>query len=168
MVRTCGAFTPFPSTRSHPLLLRWSAFDPSRNFPDLGHRFADGERTARGRLIAAKLAALPISKRSPTSATSSNGPSPTAPEPLVPGLPTGVAQRQLENPDGSRWGDDESDFEQLEYGDEGVEEDERDLSWATVIKRTFEQFLRGERPNMYGEWLTWDAENGRRADDGDY
>lgn len=36
-----------------------------------------------------------------------------------------------------------------------VEEDLRDLSWATVLKRTFEGYLRGERPNMYGEWLDW-------------
>ncbi|SJL15676.1 uncharacterized protein ARMOST_19180 [Armillaria ostoyae] len=36
-----------------------------------------------------------------------------------------------------------------------VEEDKRDLDWATVIKRTFESYIRGERPNMYGEWLQW-------------
>jgi WD repeat and SOF domain-containing protein 1 len=30
-----------------------------------------------------------------------------------------------------------------------------DLSWATVHKRTFEAYIRGERPNMYGEWLHW-------------
>jgi len=35
------------------------------------------------------------------------------------------------------------------------EEDRRDLSWSTVLKRTFEAYLRGEAPNMYGEWLTW-------------
>ncbi|KAF8918145.1 hypothetical protein CPB85DRAFT_1373893 [Mucidula mucida] len=31
----------------------------------------------------------------------------------------------------------------------------RDLSWATVLKRTFEAYVRGERPNMYGEWILW-------------
>ncbi|KAK0459087.1 uncharacterized protein EV420DRAFT_1538217 [Desarmillaria tabescens] len=31
--------------------------------------------------------------------------------------------------------------------------DERDLSWSTVLKRTFEAYIRGERPNMYGEWI---------------
>ena len=31
----------------------------------------------------------------------------------------------------------------------------RDLDWATVLKRTFESYIRGERPNMYGEWLQW-------------
>jgi WD repeat and SOF domain-containing protein 1 len=33
--------------------------------------------------------------------------------------------------------------------------DKRDLDWATVLKRTFEAYIRGERPNMYGEWLHW-------------
>ncbi|KAJ7072606.1 hypothetical protein C8F01DRAFT_1216207 [Mycena amicta] len=32
-------------------------------------------------------------------------------------------------------------------------EDRRDLDWSTVLKRTFESYLRGERPNMYGEFL---------------
>ena len=36
-----------------------------------------------------------------------------------------------------------------------VENDQRDLSWATVLKRTFEAYIRGERPNMYGEWIAW-------------
>jgi WD repeat and SOF domain-containing protein 1 len=42
---------------------------------------------------------------------------------------------------------------------EGVEDmdDEVDLSWSTVLKRTFEAYLRQERPNMYGEWLTWES-----------
>lgn len=31
---------------------------------------------------------------------------------------------------------------------DSIEDDERDLSWATVLKRTFEAYLRGERPNM--------------------
>ncbi|THH01329.1 hypothetical protein EW026_g1363 [Hermanssonia centrifuga] len=39
--------------------------------------------------------------------------------------------------------------------DETVADDKRDLDWATVIKRTFESYIRGERPNMYGEWLKW-------------
>ena len=34
-------------------------------------------------------------------------------------------------------------------------EDKTDLDWSTVIKRTFEAYIRGERPNMYGEWLVW-------------
>lgn len=33
--------------------------------------------------------------------------------------------------------------------------DEADLSWSTALKRTFEAYVRAERPNMYGEWLRW-------------
>lgn len=36
-----------------------------------------------------------------------------------------------------------------------VADDKRDLDWATVLKRTFESYVRGERPNMYGEWMQW-------------
>lgn len=42
--------------------------------------------------------------------------------------------------------------------DEDEEEDindKTDLDWSTVIKRTFEAYIRGERPNMYGEWIEW-------------
>lgn len=35
-------------------------------------------------------------------------------------------------------------------------DDELDLSWSAVMKRTFEAYLRAERPNMYGEWITWE------------
>ncbi|KAJ7209674.1 hypothetical protein GGX14DRAFT_543197 [Mycena pura] len=34
-------------------------------------------------------------------------------------------------------------------------EDRRDLDWSTVLKRTFESYIRGEIPNMYGEYLVW-------------
>ena len=30
-----------------------------------------------------------------------------------------------------------------------------DLSWSAVLKRTFEAYVRGERPNMYGEWIRY-------------
>lgn len=36
-----------------------------------------------------------------------------------------------------------------------VADDKRDLDWATVVKRTFEAYIRGETPNMYGEWIDW-------------
>lgn len=39
--------------------------------------------------------------------------------------------------------------------EETVADDKRDLDWATVLKRTFEAYVRGETPNMYGEWLQW-------------
>ncbi|KAF7346844.1 Snorna binding protein [Mycena sanguinolenta] len=38
---------------------------------------------------------------------------------------------------------------------DSVEQDKRDLGWAAVLKRTFEAYIRGERANMYGEWLRW-------------
>ncbi|KAK7042388.1 hypothetical protein R3P38DRAFT_3260407 [Favolaschia claudopus] len=37
-----------------------------------------------------------------------------------------------------------------------VDEDKRDLDWAAVLKRTFESYIRGEKANMYGEWIRWD------------
>ncbi|KAF7979247.1 hypothetical protein HWV62_43226 [Athelia sp. TMB] len=30
-----------------------------------------------------------------------------------------------------------------------------DLDWSAIIKRTFEAYIRGERPNMYGENILW-------------
>lgn len=33
--------------------------------------------------------------------------------------------------------------------------DPQDFNWSTVLKRTFEAYLRGEVPNMYGEWITF-------------
>lgn len=43
----------------------------------------------------------------------------------------------------------------VSYTEGFVAHDERDLTWATVLKRTFEAYIRGERPNMYGEWIRW-------------
>jgi DDB1- and CUL4-associated factor 13 len=39
--------------------------------------------------------------------------------------------------------------------DNDEEVDQRDLDWSTVLKRTFESYVRGDIPNMYGEWLQW-------------
>ncbi|KAH8102530.1 hypothetical protein BXZ70DRAFT_890445 [Cristinia sonorae] len=69
----------------------WQPFDPSRNYPDLGQRFEQGDSPLR---------------------------------------------HNRAHPD-------------------LVSEDKRDLDWSTVLKRTFESYIRGERPNMYGEWLRW-------------
>jgi WD repeat and SOF domain-containing protein 1 len=44
---------------------------------------------------------------------------------------------------------------QAEEWVDDIKDDNRDLSWATVLKRTFEAYIRGERPNMYGEYLVW-------------
>lgn len=37
--------------------------------------------------------------------------------------------------------------------EESQTSEEHDLSWSTIIKRTFEAYIRGERPNMYGEYI---------------
>jgi len=42
-----------------------------------------------------------------------------------------------------------------EADEDTAEDDARDLSWATVLKRMFESYLCGDRPNMYGEMLKW-------------
>lgn len=70
---------------------RWEAFDPVRNYPDLGPVFSKIN-----------------------------------------------AHRYVNDPD---W------VETVEL------DDTRDLSWATVTKRTLEGWVRGERPNLYGEWF---------------
>lgn len=44
---------------------------------------------------------------------------------------------------------------EMEQEDQDIALDNRDLAWSAVLKRTFESYIRGERPNMYGEWLKW-------------
>ncbi|GAA5974667.1 hypothetical protein JCM11641_007049 [Rhodosporidiobolus odoratus] len=135
----------------------WIPFDQSRNFPDLGPRFRKTERISRGRLLAAKLRDNPAANI-PSASGSGSGPSPTKPGerqaelPARP-TPTHAAAKQ----DGYKWGDDERDFDELDWLDERVEDEEhgRDLPWSAVLKRTFEAFVRGETPNMYGEWINW-------------
>ncbi|MBW0485558.1 hypothetical protein O181_025273 [Austropuccinia psidii MF-1] len=118
----------------------WIPFDPSRNWPDLGPRFESGERSARAKLAASKL-------NGRKKMNSANG------------------ARISHN---SRPGDIEIEDDQLSVEDlekkllhtikldeDDVADDERDLGWATILKRTFEAYLRCERPNMYGEWLDW-------------
>jgi len=86
----------------------WKPFDPSRNWPDLGPRFIEGERAARASGRAATQSAIPVEEKLET-----------------------------------------------EEGEDLIEDDQRDLDWSTVLKRTMESYIRGERPNMYGEWLEW-------------
>ena len=45
--------------------------------------------------------------------------------------------------------------EKAESVEDDVADDKRDLDWSTVLKRTFEAYIRGEVPNAYGEWLKW-------------
>lgn len=35
-------------------------------------------------------------------------------------------------------------------------ENDWDLSWSAVSKRTYEAHIRGERPNLYGEYIDWE------------
>ncbi|KAJ7706290.1 hypothetical protein B0H17DRAFT_1036612 [Mycena rosella] len=44
---------------------------------------------------------------------------------------------------------------EIPVDEDDITSDQRDLDWSTVLKRTFEAYIRGERPNMYGEWLSW-------------
>ncbi|KAF7306823.1 Pyruvate kinase [Mycena indigotica] len=44
--------------------------------------------------------------------------------------------------------------------DDSATSDPRDLDWSMVLKRTFEAYIRGERPNQYGEWLNWGDREG--------
>jgi WD repeat and SOF domain-containing protein 1 len=83
--------------------------DLGRNFPDLGARFAAGERAAREAHVARSGEAAPTDTRAP------------------------------------EWAD-------------TPENDERDLAWSAVLKRTFEAYVRGDAPNMYGEWIAWENE----------
>lgn len=46
-------------------------------------------------------------------------------------------------------------MEDADQDKDDLEADKRDLDWAAVLKRTFESYIRGERANMYGEWLVW-------------
>ena len=87
---------------------RWKPFDPARNWPDIGPRFAEGERVARQ-----ALRQLTSRKQSPNKSSDSQD------------------------------------------SEDRVQDDRRDLDWATVLKRVFESYIRGERPNMYGEALRW-------------
>ncbi len=84
---------------------RWQPFDATRNWPDLGPRFINGERIARSQAD---------------------------------------AKQAVQTADRS-----------TEFPEDVVADDKRDLDWSMVVKRTFEAYIRGETPNMYGEWLKW-------------
>lgn len=96
---------------------RWLPFDKIRNYPDLGSRFAAGEKRAKENLLRKVQAQLAVNKGNVDGGDAHN-----------------VGHAHLH---------------------EHPEEDVADLAWATVLKRTFEAYVRGERPNMYGEWIRW-------------
>jgi len=109
------------------LFCRWKPFDESRNFPDLGPRFRQTEEIAHRSLRQQRM------KASLAAAPTQVGPT----------------------------GDAKGEEVQAPPLHEDVEpestEDKKDLPWSAVLKRTFESYLRGERPNMYGEWIHWDG-----------
>jgi len=113
-------------------LIRWHAFDPARNWPDLGPKFKEGEQKQRAILKEARRleeASLLAAQKAQESTGVKSAPSPSPIAPVNPQL--------------------------LMSDSEDVSSDAQDLSWAAVMKRTFEAYVRGEQPNMYGEWLKW-------------
>ncbi|KAK4047660.1 hypothetical protein OIO90_006089 [Microbotryomycetes sp. JL221] len=152
----------------------WMPFDSNRNFPDLGSRFQKNERLARGRLLRTKLQDLPLSLRDQVIKQGGHvgGPSPTEPkERMGAATATTVSTKFTQGRDHdddesmATWGEDESDFDTLDWSQETVEQDDRDLSWSAVLKRTFESYIRGDSPNMYGEWINWNDEDDDVDDD---
>lgn len=124
--------------------------DPARDWPDLGSRFEWNERKGRAKALDKKRQAEAATVM-PTSRTPGGTSRPIKPAPI--------------NPD------------TLRLDIDRIEDDATDLSWATTLKRTFESFIRGERPNMvknscvsswttsdnvrlqYGEWIDWSMED---------
>jgi hypothetical protein len=111
------------------LCVRWKPFDIARNVPDLGPRFSAGEKNAYANLRKEKIKAARLAQQTR----------------LAGGAQAGA----------QAGGDVLEDSDAIEDDDFRVEGDTTDLDWSTVIKRTFEAYIRGERPNMYGEWLVW-------------
>lgn len=131
----------------------WIPFDPARNWPDLGWRFAEGEKKARAKALQARLATEAAAAASADD--TKRPPSPTKP-------PSGGVNAPVAGPTGERDIDrailrtnTHVNAEDIRIDNDDVRDDEKDLGWATVLKRTFEQYVRGERPNMYGEWLRY-------------
>jgi WD repeat and SOF domain-containing protein 1 len=115
-------------------LRRWQPFDPARNFPDLGPRFKAGEDIARANLRREKAALLAAQSQTQTQTKTK----PAASEPIPSELPEGKYPHGAADPE-----------------DDDLAADKTDLDWSAVLKRTFEAYIRGERPNMYGEWIEW-------------
>ncbi|KAF8507582.1 snoRNA binding protein [Hysterangium stoloniferum] len=115
----------------------WRPFDATRNWPDLGPRFAQFEQTGRIQAREAAAAAAAASSHSKKSKSSSH------------------AKKRAS---GSGSGSDASPRSPLppaNAGEDDAIDDKRDLDWSAILKRTFEAYIRGERPNMYGEWIEW-------------
>ena len=135
----------------------WIPFDPARNWPDLGWRFAAGEKKARAKALQARLA-------TEAAAASSADETRRAPSPTKP--PSGGVKAPVAGPTGDKEQATNAgrsshrtnayiDPEGIRIDEDDVKDDDKDLGWATVLKRTFEKYVRGEGPNMYGEWLRY-------------
>ncbi|KAI9629673.1 hypothetical protein KEM48_012737 [Puccinia striiformis f. sp. tritici PST-130] len=115
-----------------------------------GPRFEEGERIIRGKALAAKqlISNSHSTSNSKNKASSSNNNNKKKNE--------GKNTDQLHNGHEKSREELESELiRSIKLDQDDVADDERDLGWATVLKRTFEAYLRCERPNMYGEWIDW-------------
>lgn len=126
-------------------LHRWIPFDPARNWPDLGPRFAAGEKKARAAALQARLASEQSDQAKGIENSQSR--SPTKPPLHAPSV-TGEDKASLDIQRTQHRTDRYVNVEDIRIDDDDVSDDAKDLSWATVLKRTFEQYLREERPNM--------------------
>lgn len=99
----------------------WIPVDPARNWPDLGSRFEWSERQGRAKVMNTRLQ---------EAAATAAGTTTTGGIKIPPPKPATVRP------------------EQISLDQDSIDDDVVDLSWATVLKRTFESYVRGERPNM--------------------
>ncbi|CED84386.1 Glycosyltransferase, DXD sugar-binding motif [Phaffia rhodozyma] len=130
----------------------WLPFDPARNWPDLGQKFIRGERLLRDAIFASKKPSKPLAvKDTPEEESNPSGVAINnrAVEPVDTSLPENAVERVKRPVSTGGTG------KKGEWADK-IEDDERDLAWAAIMKRTFEAYIRGEAPNMYGEWLKWE------------
>ncbi|KAG8986832.1 hypothetical protein FRB90_003730 [Tulasnella sp. 427] len=127
----------------------WVPFDPARNFPDLGPRFKDGEIKARMKLKADAAAEAARATKAAAAGGRKGAQDPVADEAhrKQAALRAKATKVSLEATS--------EDLKEFEREDQDVSMDSRDLAWSAVLKRSFEAYIRGERPNMYGEWLKW-------------
>lgn len=118
-------------------------FDPARNWPDLGERFAAGEREARAKAVQVKIA---VEQAEGTQVLLNRSPTRPPAETLKSRFagPTGSEQINRGSLKTSQF----IDVDSIRIDSDDVKDDTRDLGWATVLKRTFEAYLRNEQPNM--------------------
>ncbi|KAG8919415.1 hypothetical protein FRC01_001296, partial [Tulasnella sp. 417] len=125
----------------------WVPFDPVRNFPDLGPKFKDGEIKARMKLkVDARAEAARVAKAAAAGKKAEADADEVRKKQAA--MRASKAPKVSLEPTAQ-------DLWEFEREDQDLSTDNRDLAWSAVLKRTFEAYIRGERPNMYGEWLKW-------------